>query len=99
MYHEADYEMEQLLQSLAKIDQARKECGRQFESHVFFDDGARGDVVKRYALQLLSLLKDTVGVEVGHAMKLETPYGLQLKWCLPNGMPLVIHFKDKVKVW
>ena len=42
MYHEADYEMEQLLQSLAKIDQARKECGREFEAHVFFDDGARG---------------------------------------------------------
>jgi len=42
MYHEADYEMQQLLQSLAKIDMARKESGRQFEAHVFFDDGARG---------------------------------------------------------
>ena len=42
MYHEADYEMEQLLQSLSKVDMARKESGRQFEAHIFFDDGARG---------------------------------------------------------
>ena len=42
MYHEADYEMEQLLESLSKVDMARRECGRQFEAHIFFDDGARG---------------------------------------------------------
>ena len=44
MYHEADYEMEQLLQSLSKVDMARKESGRQFEAHIFFDDGARGNL-------------------------------------------------------
>lgn len=98
MYHEADYEMEQLLQSLAKVDMARKQSGRQFEAHVFFDDGARGEVVKMYALQLLSLIKDAMGIDPGKAFKLETPYGLQLKWCLPNGMPFVLHLKDKVKV-
>jgi len=64
----------------------------------FFDDGARGDVVKLYALQLLSLLKDTMGIEPGKAFKLETPYGLQLKWALPHGMPFVLHLKDKIKV-
>ena len=42
MYREADYEMEQLLRSLAKIDNARKRCGRHFESHIWFDDGVRG---------------------------------------------------------
>ena len=42
MYHEADYEMEQLLQSLARIDQASSDCKRQFEAHIFFDDGVRG---------------------------------------------------------
>lgn len=42
MYREADYEMEQLLQSLAQIDKARKECKREFEAHIWFDDGARG---------------------------------------------------------
>lgn len=98
MYHEADYEMEQLLQSLSRIDQASSYCKRQFEAHIFFDDGVRGDVVKVYALQLLSLLKETMGIDPGKACKLETPYGLQLKWRLPNGMPFIIHLKDTVKV-
>jgi len=51
-----------------------------------------------YALQLLSLVKETMGIEPSKAFKLETPYGLQLKWALPNGMPFVLHLKDKVKV-
>ena len=45
MYREADYEMEQLLKSIAKVDEARKECKRQFESHIWFDDGARGIII------------------------------------------------------
>ena len=43
MYHETDYEMEQLLRSLSSIDQARRQSERQFEAHIFFDDGARGN--------------------------------------------------------
>ena len=43
MYHETDYEMEQLLRSLSSTDQARRQSGRQFEAHIFFDDGARGN--------------------------------------------------------
>ena len=46
MYREEDYEMEQLLRSIAKIDEAQApkegECRRYFESHIWFDDGARG---------------------------------------------------------
>ena len=45
MYREADYEMEQLLKSLGKIDQAREKCKRNFESHIWFDDGARGECI------------------------------------------------------
>ena len=41
MYREADYEMEQLLISLAKIDECQGKCGRHFESHIWLDDGAR----------------------------------------------------------
>eukprot|EP00794_Sanderia_malayensis_P016107 gene16107-17728_t len=99
MYHEADFEMEQLLHSIAGVDAARKESRRQFESHIFFDDGARGQVIKWYALQLISLLPKTLKVtakNVGN--KLETPYGLQLKWRLPGGMPFVLHLKDNHKV-
>ena len=51
-----------------------------------------------YALQLLSLLKSTVGVDAKKVNKLETPYGLQLKYRLPHGMQFVIHLKDNVKV-
>ena len=49
MYHEAEFEMEQLLQSIGGIDAARKKCDRQFESHIFFDDGARGQVSATFA--------------------------------------------------
>ena len=98
MYHEADFEMEQLLTSLSGVDREREACKRQFEAHVWFDDGARGQVVKWYALQLLSLLPKTMNVKAGDAMKLETPYGLQLKWRLPGGMPFVLHLKDNHKV-
>lgn len=52
MYHEADFEMEQLLQSIAGVDAARRESQRQFESHVFLDDGARGQVLLKYFMNL-----------------------------------------------
>ena len=51
-----------------------------------------------YALQLLSLLKRTVHVDPKVADILETPYGLQLAYQLPGGMPFVVHLKDNVKV-
>lgn len=54
--------------------------------------------MKWYALQLLSLVKDIMDIDPGKAFKLETPYGMQLKWLLPHGMPFIIHLKDKVKV-
>ena len=43
MFREKNYEMEQLLKSLAKIDKARKECERNFESHIWLDDGVKGE--------------------------------------------------------
>ena len=43
MYHEADYEMEQLLSSIAKIDEPREDSRIQFEAHIFLDDGVRGN--------------------------------------------------------
>ena len=42
MFKEENYEMEQLLKSIAKIDKARKECERNFESHIWLDDGVKG---------------------------------------------------------
>ena len=54
--------------------------------------------VKRHALQLISLMKKTMGADPEDVVKVETPYGLQMKWILPHGMPFVLHLKDKVKV-
>ena len=39
-----------------------------------------------------------MGAHPSEVTKLETPYGLQLRWELPHGMPFVLHLKDKVKV-
>lgn len=37
MYHEEDYEMEQLLRSIHDVDTHSKASGRHYESHIFFD--------------------------------------------------------------
>lgn len=98
MYHEADYEMEQLLYSIAGVDRARKNNGRRFEAHIWFDDGVRDKTLKTYAIQLVSLLGHTVQVDADTVTKIDTPYGVELKWVLPGGMPFHIHLKDNFKV-
>ena len=47
MYHEADYEMEQLLHSIHRIDIARQESKRRIESHVWFDGAVKRGVLNR----------------------------------------------------
>ena len=54
--------------------------------------------MKRHALQLISLMKKTMGANPEDVDKVETPYGMQMRWTLPNGMPFVVHLKDKIKV-
>ena len=98
MYHEEAFEMEQLLNSIAGLDNARREAGRKMEAHVFFDDGVRDKTLKKYALQLLSLLDKTLDVQASSAMKISTPYGVQLKWKLAGDMMFYIHLKDNFKV-
>ena len=46
----------------------------------------------------MSLLQKTVGANPKDVLKLETPYGLQLRWKLKHGMPFILHLKDKIKV-
>eukprot|EP00794_Sanderia_malayensis_P016164 gene16164-17787_t len=98
MYHEEAHEMEQLLNSIAKVDSAREETNRRFESHIFFDDGVRDTTLKEYALQLLSLLEKTLNVKPSKAGNIKTPYGMELRWTLPGGMNFHIHLKDNYKV-
>lgn len=47
MYHEADYEMEQLLHSIRRVDIARQESKRRIESHVWFDGAVKRNVLNR----------------------------------------------------
>ncbi|XP_035669160.1 chitin synthase chs-2-like [Branchiostoma floridae] len=110
MYHEAEYEMEQLLTSLRGV--AESQVGeRTFESHIFFDGGCKQGQPSQWALQLLSLmdhtLKDGNSKEsiISQCTKYETPYGLQLHWDLhygngetESGMSFNIHLKDNTLV-
>jgi len=98
MYHEEDYEMEQLLRSILDVDINSGKSGRQFESHVFFDGCVRVEVLNSYALKLASLVEKTLNVRLTECSKMKTPYGMQLKWRLPGGMEFTIHLKDNAKV-
>ena len=97
MYHEADYEMEQFLFSIADVDRARS-VDRMFECHIWFDDGVCDKTLKAFALQLISLLPRALQIDLESATKVQTPYGMELKWTLPGGLPFHIHLKDTFKV-
>ena len=102
MYHETEEEMKQLLMSIREIAKAgiQNKRNNQYESHIFFDDACTSGQLNRYALQLLGLLKDTLGIkdhEVNR-LKIIAPYGMQLRYTLEEGMPFYIHLKDNSKV-
>lgn len=98
MYHEEDYEMEQLLRSIHDVDRNNGRTGCHFESHVFFDGCVRVNVLNNYVLQLASLVEKTLNVHLSECTKMKTPYGMQLQWTLPGGMHFTIHLKDNAKV-
>lgn len=98
MYHEEDYEMEQLLRSIHDVDTHSKESGRHYESHIFFDGCVRAEKLNTFVIQLASLVEKTLKVHLRDCNKIKTPYGMQLKWTLPGGMEFTIHLKDNVKV-
>ena len=64
MYHEEDYEMEQLLRSIHDIDINGEKSGYHFESHVFFDGCVRAEVLNKYVLQLASIIEKTLNVHL-----------------------------------
>ena len=98
MYHEEDYEMEQLLRSIHDVDTHSQGSGRYYESHIFFDGCVRAEKLNNYVVQLASLVGKTLKVSISNSTKLKTPYGMQLRWKLPGGMYFTIHLKDNVKV-
>lgn len=98
MYHEEDYEMEQLLRSIHDVDTHSKASGRHYESHIFFDGCVRAEKLNTFVIQLASLVEKTLKVHLRNCTKIKTPYGMQLKWTLPGSMKFTIHLKDNVKV-
>lgn len=105
MYREEEHEMEQLLVSLAAVNSAQLQRGN-FEAHIFFDNGVKGKKLTEFALQLISLVSRTLGVQLAHCTKVATPYGMSLNWQLPgggqttssSGMRFSVHLKDNLKV-
>ena len=100
MYHESEEEMRQLLQSIRKIAKAAIESTRKnkFESHIFFDNGCSGEEISQFPLLLLGLLKETLDISEVSGLIFTTPYGLQLRYKLKEGMEFYVHLKDNSKV-
>ena len=98
MYREADYEMERLLFSLEGLSLSPKFTMCDLEAHIFMDNGVRSRELQSFAQQLIGLLVEKVKLNLETSRCLETPYGIQILWTLPGGMPLFIHLKDPVKV-
>lgn len=100
MYHEKREEMEQLLESVYDVLKNNK-SGHHFEAHVFFDGCLRTEELNSYVLQLASLVKNTLKVkELSDCIKVETHFGMQLKWKLEleRETSFTIHLKDNAKV-
>ncbi|RUS88695.1 hypothetical protein EGW08_003510, partial [Elysia chlorotica] len=103
MYREDEEEMRQLLESLARINAAQAEGETFFESHVVFDGGVQRKKISEFALVLISLLEETLGIKPTMCTKIVTPYGLKLSWALPGArvkplMTFNIHLKDNMLV-
>ena len=55
-------EMKQLLESIARINEAKRYGTRDFESHIIVDGGIKNDVAGEKALQLLSLVLEVLSM-------------------------------------
>ena len=112
MFRENTTEMKQMLQSIRRVaafyksarnDISNRTNNAKFESHIFFDGGCNCEKILQFGVQLLSLIPDTLGVELEQVKKHLTPYGCCFEWTIElddngAGMPVVVHFKDNNKV-
>ena len=102
MFRENTNEMRQMLRSIRRIAKFFKKDHNifhdQYESHIFFDGGCREDDLSQFAIQLMSLLEDTLEIKLKKATKQKTPYGYRFMWLIDDCMPFMIHLKDNHKV-
>ena len=105
MYREDSEEMKQVLSSIYTL---ARHCAREkeenpdhcdhFESHVFFDGGVNGTQLTHFALQLVSLLQESLKVDPKICQPHSTPYGYMLYWLIEDTVPFCIHLKDNSKI-
>ena len=109
MYRENEIEMKQMLSSIYQLGKQFLEDKKtasqgdiidKYESHIFFDGAINGTQIQEFGLQLLSLLPETLHVDMRRCMRVKTPYGYRLMWEIGgmDGMPFTVHFKDKLLV-
>ena len=102
MFRENFTEMRQMLKSINRVAKYyRHQIHRihdRFESHIFFDGGCQEDELSSFAIQLMSLVNEVLGVELTQTKKQKTPYGYRFTWTLQDCMPFVVHLKDNLKV-
>ncbi|KAL5496453.1 hypothetical protein EMCRGX_G012737 [Ephydatia muelleri] len=107
MYQEDREEMKQLLYSIFQLALHCKENKYDhFESHIFLDGGANGTQMTYFALQLFSLFTlfkemdqfKTLQFEPEMFQRINTPYGIQLRWEIVDAMPIHVHLKDSTKI-
>ena len=107
MYRETVREMRQMLKSIMGIakwhaKQVRRNGDRNadlVESHIYFDGALSGGQLTQYALQLLSLIRDCLEVNVTNCHRKEELYGQSMSWDIGESqMKFTVHFKDSFKV-
>ena len=81
MYRENETEMKQMLLSINRLACHHSKGGQHtYESHIFFDGALKDVQIKEFGLQLLSLLKETLDVQLTDGKREKTPYGYRLTW-------------------
>ena len=99
MYRENEIEMKQMLLSIYKLAVHKRRGGfrDKYESHIFFDGAINDNQIEEFGLQLLSLLKATLHVELRDGEREKTPYGYRLTWYIHDKRTIrfTVHFKDK----
>ncbi|XP_063421659.1 uncharacterized protein LOC134706559 [Mytilus trossulus] len=100
MYQESQIEMDRLLASIRNVSVSKllRTENVVLESHIFLDNGADGQTIKQFGLQLLGLIEENLITDRDEGVMLYTPYGIQLSWKINNEMPLFVHLKDISKV-